>query len=529
MSQNPLPDTESGGFYVQDVEFRSGVVAHQAPLAMAYTAALGDVAPPDLDAPLCYADLGCGDGTTVNALAACYPHMRFWGIDFNPLHIARAREMAAALGLANVEFVEASFAALEELALPDFDLIGMNGIYAWLEPPLAAAVRQFLRRRLRPGGLFYVEYTSLPGKAAVVPLWRLIQTLVPAAEDTPSRERAATGLDLLGVLAKRGMGYLGAHRPALNAAQSYLGKTKGAPYLLDHFAHNALASGFRPRYFTEMADEMAEAGLRFAGRSDWPLNDLELSVPPLQVPTFRGYTDVRVVETLKDYIRNEQSRCDVFVKEAPADAAGARRFLAERVRYVARNAIDQVERHVNGVGSHRVALRGPVYDRLIEAFDGDGATLAEVTAGDTDEPKLRQAAARLVASGQYFLCRDRPLPVTPGLPERIDWATPINRLLARRETERLTSMQTVSPITGGTAVPLGFMEVALLDAAVTAGFAGAVAAVLARFATLEQTVGTARGPRPVATLTAEELRPVYEGLRGRRLLNLRRLGVVTAI
>ncbi len=525
----PADDISGAGFYADDVEFRSGVVSDQAPVLISYAAAVNGYRPPPPQGSFCYADLGCGDGTTLCALAAVNPDARFVGVDFNPGHIRRGRERADELGLANVRFVETSFAALSDHDLPVFDFVAMNGVYAWLPPKILDAVHGFLRRHLRPGGLFYVEYTSLPGKASVTPLWHLIRTLVPDRQQS-SRERAAEAIQLLGDLVTRGMGYLSAHGPAARAARTYFTGVRHDPYKVDHFAHNALASGFQPRYFTQMADEMGAIGLAYAGRTALALNDLELSVPSEHVPYLKSLPDPLRRELLKDYIRNEQLRRDVFIMHGERDPVAARAFLSHQVRYLGKLPKNRIKRRAPVGRQRTVSLTGPAYDRLIQAFDEDARSLAEVLeASDAAEP-FQRAAWRLMVSNQYFLCiagGARAASLTRAGRVRIPLAA--NALLLRQAVTRLDSATLVSTLTGGAAVRLGPLEAKLLAAAVDHGFAQAVQRTHKDVSQDTRSLNTTKGPVPVSSIRREKLAQMLRTLRERQLHGMLRLGIVEPV
>jgi SAM-dependent methyltransferase len=520
------------GFYAQDVDFRSGVIGFQMPHHMAVTAAIGGVVPPDTNQPFVYCDLGCGDGTTANAIGELYPHAQVVGIDFNPGHIRTARETSGQAGLDNVRFVEGSFSALTDLDLPDFDFIGMNGIYAWLEDAEAGAARAFVRDRLKPGGLFYVEYTSLPGKVSVQPLWGLIQYLVPPQAGESSRERARRGLDLTEALAKRGMAYLNAHRPAAAGAQSYVRGRKQDDYRVDHFAHNALASGFHPRYVTEVADEMAEAELTYAGRCELALNEIELSVPPAQVPTFQDFKDQPLtVELLKDYIRNEQARHDVFAKQAQPDRAAGDAWLDQNLRLLARLPAAHVQRSAATMGNQRVPLRGPAFEAVINGADASAVTPAEVAEADGRPiERVRKAAVRLLGTNQFFACRakiDTDVP-DPAELTGIDMPSAINRRTLALAADRLVQNQLISHVTGGPAIPVSPLEAVLLQSVLEAGgFADAPGRAQARLAEETRPLPTPKGQTRASEITTEQHQEVLDAIRGRKLTNMLRLGIVT--
>lgn len=528
---DPVAEEAGGsfGYYADDVPFRSGVVQAQAPLTMAVAAALNGYAPPRPQGHFRYLDLGCGNGTTLNAFAAIYPEAEFVGIDFNAGHIADARRLAEAAGLDNVRFIQGSFAEIDGGDLPVFDFIGMNGIYSWLERDLLPAVHGLVGRHLRPGGLFYVEYMTMPGMIAVVPLWQLIQALVPP-DDRGSHERATRGLRVLEELTKSGMGYLERHPTAKRAAAGYASSWRSNPNQIDHFAHNALASGFRPRFVTEMCAEMAAAGLTFAGRTPLALNDPDLAVTLQQATLLRGVEDRPTRELLADFMRNERNRRDVFVKAGTPDPADARAFLLEEVRFLSRLPTAQVTRELKLPGPRTIAFEGPVYDRLIAAFDGAARSARTVDPDrDLGDDTLLTAVHRLNASGQFFLCDPAfaggPLPQAP---ERLTVGPAINRVLLETAAQQVTATSLVARAVGGAVMTLGPLETVLLLAWLDHGHGQAVEAAMRRLAGSDGDVRIARAVRPVRDLKAEELAPVLQRLARIRVPNLLRVGALAA-
>src|SRR5882757_5507892 len=118
----------------------------------------------DANASLMICELGCGQGLSANLIAAANPHIQYYATDFNPAHIVGAKALAAEAGTANVHFFDHSFAEfLVEPSLPTFDVIMLHGIYSWVQAPQRAEIVEFIRRKLKPGGLVYISYNSLPG------------------------------------------------------------------------------------------------------------------------------------------------------------------------------------------------------------------------------------------------------------------------------------------------------------------------------------------------------------------------------
>ena len=118
--------------YASDIEYTAGFYPEQAPGHLNLVCALNGNEPPSLAGPFTYFELGFGRGLTASVLAASNPRGTFYAADFNPAHVAGARELAAEAGLDNLTLLENSF---EELAagavagLPGFDYITLHGIY----------------------------------------------------------------------------------------------------------------------------------------------------------------------------------------------------------------------------------------------------------------------------------------------------------------------------------------------------------------------------------------------------------------
>jgi len=523
---------ESRGFYADDVPFRSGVVQLQSPFHMAFIAALNGFNPPRPEGRFRYCDLGCGNGTTLNAFAAIHPEAEFVGIDFNAGHIAQAREQARTAGLSNVRFIRGSFTEVVAEDFPEFDFIGMNGIYSWLDKDILPSVHEFLRRYLKPGGLFYVEYMCMPGMIAIVPVWHLIQALIPDVGDG-SRDRATRGLRLLEELYKGGMAYLDRHPTARNAAEGYIKGWSHSENRADHFAHNALASGFRPRFVNEMCEEMADAGLVFGGRTQIALNDPDLAVTLQQASVLHGIEDRTVRELLLDFMRNERNRRDVYVKPGSSEATdiqAARDYLLNEIKLLGRVPAARMRRRIDLPGPRQLSLTGEAYDRLIAAFDGAARTLREADPeGALSDDSLIAAGHRLLTSGQYFLCEPGfsggPL---PDAPERLHVPLAFNRLRLEKAWAEFVGAPLVARSTGGNVMTLGPLEAVLLNAWIEAGRAGAVAEARKRLADVEAKVRVNKKEQAVRDLDETQLDLLIARLERVRVPNLLRLGVLAA-
>jgi SAM-dependent methyltransferase len=110
-------------------------------------------------------ELGCGTGANLLPFALDNPHATIVGCDLARTAIARAREMAHALGITNLEFRHADLADVDE-GWGEFDYILCHDVFSWVAPDVRHTILEIHARNLAPHGVGYVSYDALPG-------WRL--------------------------------------------------------------------------------------------------------------------------------------------------------------------------------------------------------------------------------------------------------------------------------------------------------------------------------------------------------------------
>src|SRR6185312_2358964 len=90
-------------------------------------------------------ELACGDGASLVSIAATLPDARFVGVDFAAQPLARARQMAAAIGVSNVDLLERDVRDLPS-DLGRFDYIIAHGLYSWIPADVRAHVMPAIAR-----------------------------------------------------------------------------------------------------------------------------------------------------------------------------------------------------------------------------------------------------------------------------------------------------------------------------------------------------------------------------------------------
>jgi SAM-dependent methyltransferase len=308
-----------GDGYVTDVEYSDGFYPAQAPLQMSLAATINALETPNASGAFTYCELGCGRGETALVLAALNPCAEFHAVDFHPAHIAHAVSRAQAAGLKNITFHELSFQNLIGPAappMPMFDFITLHGVWTWVGPDVQAAIVAFLLARLKPGGLVYVGYNTLPGWSEVAPVQRLLKDLAAdsAGRSPVAIERAINTLSRL-LAAKAIPARFGAAIERLEEALS-----SGA---LSYLAHEYFNDYWRPVYHADVAKAFADAKLSYAASTDLLNNFYNMALNETQRALLAQIDSPELRETLKDYCGDERFRRDVYVR-------GARRMSAAR-------------------------------------------------------------------------------------------------------------------------------------------------------------------------------------------------------
>lgn len=156
--------------YMADIDYTYGYYTELNPLRARLALLQAGLHAPAM-AQAC--ELGFGQGVTVNLHAAA-SGVQWTGTDFNPAHASFAQDLAGVVGRGTPLQEQAFEAFCQRSDLPDFDFIGMHGIWSWVSDANRAILVDFLERKLRPGGVLYVSYNTQPGWAAMAPMRDLL-------------------------------------------------------------------------------------------------------------------------------------------------------------------------------------------------------------------------------------------------------------------------------------------------------------------------------------------------------------------
>ena len=291
--------------YVSEVNYTSGFYGELSPLKLGLATLIKSIQPPDSSQEFTYCELACGQGFTTNILAATYPHAQFYANDFNPSHIATARDLAAKAGMNNILFFDDSFEEFLERDLPQFDFISLHGIYSWISARNRQAIVNFIRRNLKVGGLVYISYNALPGWSAAMPMQALMLRHGQHSSES-ILTRIEQALNFTGELLEANASYF-AQNPILKSRYERL-KEQNRYYL----AHEYFNQEWNSFYFDEVAKELEDAKLKYVGSAH--INDHidAVNLSPVAQEKLAKISDPIYREVVRDFFVNSQFRRDIF-------------------------------------------------------------------------------------------------------------------------------------------------------------------------------------------------------------------------
>ena len=144
------------------VPYDSHAFPQTAPGRLAAIAYLFGLEAPDVSSARVL-EIGCAAGGNLIPFAMWHPQARVVGIDLSQVQIDQGRRRVQALGLANLELLQGDVAAMDLLALGQFDFIICHGVYSWVPENVQEAILSAFDTMLSPEGVAYISYNVYPG------------------------------------------------------------------------------------------------------------------------------------------------------------------------------------------------------------------------------------------------------------------------------------------------------------------------------------------------------------------------------
>jgi hypothetical protein len=439
--------------YVAEIGYTYGYYGELNPLRIALPFLNVGLAPPEI-ATAC--ELGFGQGVSVNIHAAA-SDIRWYGTDFNPTHAAFAQSLAAT-AKSGAQLFDQSFAEFCARAdLPDFDFIGLHGIWSWISEANQRVIVEFVQRKLKVGGVLYISYNCQPGHAAMVPLQKLLAqhagTMGASGHGLIARIDAA--LDFAQQLLALNPAFVTANPTIAERLTGIKGHDR------HYLAHEYFNRDWQTMAFSEMAASLAPAKLTYAGSAHYLDHIDALNMTADQQQFLAAIPDPMFRQSVRDFVINQQFRRDYWVKGARRLSPLEQAETLRRLRVSLTSPPSEIAVTVQGALGQR-ELNASVYNPLMELLAGHRArTIGEIeaamTANGVGLPAIYEATMVLAGKGDLALIQDE---------ERQESARPrtdeLNRWILDRARGSAELTYLASPVIGGGVGVARFYQLFLL-------------------------------------------------------------------
>ena len=292
--------------YVADIGYTYGYYGELNPLRARLALLSAGLALPKTSTAC---ELGFGQGISANIHAAGST-TRWYGTDFNPSQAGFAQHLAESYAdgpqLFDQSFAE--FCTRDDL--PDFDYIGLHGIWSWISDENRATIVDFVRRKLKVGGILYISYNTQPGWAAMVP----VRNLMVEHADKLAPPGASLSARVDGALAFANKLWavnpvFARHNPQIAERLQKLDSMNR-----NYLAHEYFNRDWVPMSFSEMDRWLAPAKIDFACSATYLDHLQNVHMTAEQIKLLDELPDQVFRQSMRDFMVCQQFRRDYWVK-----------------------------------------------------------------------------------------------------------------------------------------------------------------------------------------------------------------------
>lgn len=388
--------------YVADIGYTFGYYAELNPLRIKLAFLNQGLVYPEVGAAC---ELGFGQGLSANFHAAASV-AQWYGTDFNPSQAGFAQELAAASG-AGAKLYDEAFADFASRAdLPDFDYIGVHGIWSWISDENRQVMVDFIRKKLKVGGVLYISYNTLPGWAAFAPMRHLMteHAELIGAEGHGIVSRINGALEFTEKLLETNPLYSRANPQVADRIKKL--KDQNRHYL----AHEYFNRDWHPMHFATMAEWLEGAKVQYVCSAHY-LDHIEaVNLTAEQQAFLKEIADPMFRETTRDFMVNQQFRRDYWVKGARRITPLEQMEVLRQQKLLLVTPRPDVSLKVTGAlgeATMSETVYAPILDLLA---DHKAKSLAQIEQGVKDKgvafSQVIQAAMLLTGAGHLALVQD---------------------------------------------------------------------------------------------------------------------------
>lgn len=379
------------------------------------------------------------------------------GTDFISTQAGFAKELADSSG-AGLNLYDDSFAEFANRTdLPDFDYIGLHGIWSWISDENRSIIVNFIHKKLKIGGVLYLSYNTMPGWAAFAPM----QHLFRLHNDHNGRpgESLVTRIDEAIVFVDKLLDTIPEYAKANPLIKEKVQKLKDQNR--NYLAHEYFNQNWNPMHFKETLNWLKKAKLDYACSANYLHHIDALNLTTEQVEFLNHINDVMFRQSVKDFMVNQGFRKDYWVK-------GARRLsvmeqtegIRQQKVILTTNRMDVCLNISGALGE--ASMSETIYNPILNVLaDNKPKTIAQIELAVNDKgikwPQITEAIMVLASAGYVAAVQEDAL-----ISKRKMHTDRLNNFIINKARSNSDILWLASPVIGGGVVVGRFHQLFLL-------------------------------------------------------------------
>ncbi len=385
-------------------------------------------------------ELGYGQGLSTNIHASA-SGIKWEGTDFNPSQASFARELA---GLSENQAVLTDHSFDEYLHSQkdnSYEFIALHGIWSWISDVNRKVIVEFLKNKLKPGGVCYISYNTLPGWSSFAPLRQLMSYHYEniGQKRGAVEQKISNAIAFVDKLLETNPRFTQQNPLSTNRFEKIKKENK------EYLAHEYFNKDWNPMYFADLVDWLKPSKLEFGVTANFIdiVDVINLSIE--QQGFMRSLDDFYLKQSVRDFLVNQQFRRDYWIKGARKLTKSEQVEELLKQRFVLRLPSSEFDYKVKGSLGNAELLKEhyePIIDKL--ANDKYVSFKDLIKTGDFEIGTTLQAIAILLGKNTIELVQE-----DAEIENAVEKTERLNKALCRRSRDVDDIQFLSSPVTGG--------------------------------------------------------------------------------
>lgn len=349
-------------------------------------------------------ELGFGQGVGINIHASA-SDIKWYGNDFMPSQVLFANQLAK-VSKNNAQLVDDSFIQYAQRQdLPQFDFIGLHGIWSWISDENRIAISEFISKNLKLGGVVYVSYNTLPGWAAFSPMRHLLtqHTKFFGKSGDKTNTRINESLNFVNELMATKPTY-SVLNPSVEVRLEGVNQQDRS-----YISHEYYNQNWQLMYFSDTHRYLDTIKLTYACSADYLSNVDCINLTSEQSQFLDKIPDQIFKETVRDFMVNQQFRRDYWVKGSRKLSASERQSELRNIKIILFRPRSEIKLSISA--TLNVNLLEQIYVPILDYLaDHQPKTIGQIEHHVAEKSitfdHVVEAVMIMVGSGNFIVIQD---------------------------------------------------------------------------------------------------------------------------